>query len=148
MMIIKVCDGLPSFLYMGEEQYLRIKELLKGIEYYEIQNMVHYMLKSEDLLRGLFPKVSLETIYINLYNISRLRDVEKILDNLERDEGENENRRPQSVPHHPVGEATQQKAKAGQTEGAPQRGYQEEAVKKELLPEHNDNNLTEGLSRA
>ena len=45
------------------------------------------MLKSEDLLRGLFPKVSLETIYINLYNISKLRDVEKILDGLEKPKG-------------------------------------------------------------
>ena len=47
------------------------------------------MLKSEDLLRGIFPKVSLETIYINLYNISRLRDVEKVLDGLEKNSGSN-----------------------------------------------------------
>ena len=46
--------------------------------------MLNYMLKSEDLLRGLFPKVSLETIYINLYNLSKLRDVEKVLDELEK----------------------------------------------------------------
>jgi hypothetical protein len=58
--------------------------MLSNTEYYEIQNMLHYMLKSEDLLRGLFPKVSLETIYINLYNISKLRDVEKVLDGLEK----------------------------------------------------------------
>ena len=61
--------------------------MLGNIEYYEIQNMLHYMLKSEDLLRGLFPKVSLETIYINLYNISKLRDVEKVLDGLEKPKG-------------------------------------------------------------
>ncbi len=46
--------------------------------------MLHYMLKAEDLLKGLFPKVSLEILYINLYNLSKLRDVEKVLDNLER----------------------------------------------------------------
>lgn len=86
MMIVKVCGGLPSFLPMGEGEYQRISELLNGIEYYEIQNMLHYLLKSEDLLRGPFPRVSLETIYINLYNISKLRDVEKILDDLERHE--------------------------------------------------------------
>jgi len=86
MMIIKVCGGLPSFLPMGEGEYQRISELLNGIEYYEIQNMLHYLLKSEDLLRGPFPRVSLETIYINLYNISKLRDVENILDGLERHE--------------------------------------------------------------
>ena len=65
-------------------EYQNISEMLKETEYYEIQNMLHYMLKSEDLLRGLFPKVSLETIYINLYNISKLRDVEKVLDGLEK----------------------------------------------------------------
>ena len=82
MMIIKVCEGLPSFLYMGEGEYQNIAEMLKETEYYEIQNMLNYLLKSEDLLKGFFPKVSLETIYINLYNLSKLRDVEKVLDNL------------------------------------------------------------------
>ena len=89
MMIIKVCGGLPSFLSMGEGEYQRTSQMLSNIEYYEIQNMLHYMLKSEDLLRGLFPKVSLETIYINLYNISKLRDVEKVLDGLEKNSGPN-----------------------------------------------------------
>ncbi len=83
MMIIKVCNGLPSFLYMGEEQYRQLMDLMQDMEYYEVQNMLHYMLKSEDLLRGLFPRVSLETIFINLYNISRLRDVEQMIDSLE-----------------------------------------------------------------
>jgi DNA polymerase-3 subunit gamma/tau len=86
MMIIKVCGGLPSFLSMAEGEYQRTSQMLNNIEYYEIQNMLNYMLKSEDLLRGLFPKVSLETIYINLYNISKLRDVEKVLDGLEKHE--------------------------------------------------------------
>jgi DNA polymerase-3 subunit gamma/tau len=89
MMIIKVCGGLPSFLSMGEGEYQKTSQLLTNIEYYEIQNMLHYMLKSEDLLRGLFPKVSLETIYINLYNISKLRDVEKVLDGFEKNSGSN-----------------------------------------------------------
>jgi len=84
MMLIKVCDGIPSFLYIGEEEYKRVSGLLQGIEYYEIQNMLHYLLKAEDLLKGFFPKVSLEVLYINLYNLSKLRDVEKVLDNLER----------------------------------------------------------------
>lgn len=89
MMIIKVCGGLPSFLSMAEREYQRTSQMLSSIEYYEIQNMLHYMLKSEDLLRGIFPKVSLETIYINLYNISKLRDVEKVLDGLEKNSGSN-----------------------------------------------------------
>ncbi|OPY76348.1 MAG: DNA polymerase III subunit tau [Syntrophorhabdus sp. PtaU1.Bin058] len=84
MMLIKVCDGIPSFLYIGEEEYKRVSDLLQGVEYYEIQNMLYYLLKAEDLLKGFFPKVSLEILYINLFNLSRLRDVEKVIDNLER----------------------------------------------------------------
>ena len=85
MMIIKVCDGAPPFLYLDNGQVKRLMELIGDRAYYEIQNMLHYLLQSENLLRGPFPKVSLEAIYINLYNISKLRDVEKILDGLESD---------------------------------------------------------------
>jgi len=113
MMIVKVCDGLPAFLSLTESEYGKIRELLGGIEYYELQNMLHYLLTSEDLLRGLFPKVSLETIYINLYNISKLRDVEKIIDSFEAYGKSKEKERagdPQSYPartdpvatHHPA----------------------------------------------
>lgn len=84
MMVIKVCEGLPDFLYIGDEEYKRLNELMKGLEYYEIQNMLHYVLKAEDLLKGLFPKVSLEVVYINLYNLSKLRDVETMMDTLQR----------------------------------------------------------------
>jgi DNA polymerase III gamma/tau subunit len=82
IMIMKVYDGLPPFIHMGEEEYDKIARMLNDIEYYEIQNMLSYLLKSEDLIKGFFPKISLEVIYINLYNLAKLRDVEKILDNL------------------------------------------------------------------
>jgi DNA polymerase III subunit gamma/tau len=82
MMVLKVCDGLPSFLYLSEEEHKRNEELLKGIEYYELQNMLNYLLKAEDLLRGVFPKVALELLYVNIHNISKLRDVEKTIDRL------------------------------------------------------------------
>ncbi|NLW35863.1 DNA polymerase III subunit gamma/tau [Syntrophorhabdus aromaticivorans] len=79
MMILKVWEGLPPFLYMGEEEYTRLSGLMAGLEYYEIQNMLHYLLKAEDLLKGPFPKVSLEILYINLYNLSKLRDVDRVI---------------------------------------------------------------------
>jgi DNA polymerase-3 subunit gamma/tau len=60
MMILKVCRERPLFLYIGEEEYQRLSDMMKGIEYYEIQNMLNYLLKAEDLLKGLFPKVALE----------------------------------------------------------------------------------------
>jgi DNA polymerase-3 subunit gamma/tau len=83
IMLIKVYDAMPPFMHMGEEEYDKITLMLKDIEYYEIQNMLSYLLKSEDLVKGFFPRISLEVLYINLYNLSKLRDVEKILDNLD-----------------------------------------------------------------
>jgi hypothetical protein len=58
--------------------------MMKGLEYYEIQNMLNYLLKAEELLKGLFPKVALEILYINLYNLSKLRDIERLIDTTER----------------------------------------------------------------
>jgi len=86
MMILKVYGSIPPFFYMGEEEYRKIAELLKGIEYYEIQNMLNYMLRSEDMFKGIFQRISLEILYINLYNISKLRDVEKMIDSLSKHE--------------------------------------------------------------
>ncbi|OPY67854.1 MAG: DNA polymerase III subunit tau [Syntrophorhabdus sp. PtaU1.Bin002] len=84
MMILKVWGGLPPFLYLGEEEYTRLSELMEGLEYYEIQNMLHYLLKAEDLLKGPFPKVSLEILYINLYNLSKLREVDRVIGTMGR----------------------------------------------------------------
>jgi len=84
MMVLKVCSERPSFLYVGEEEYRRLSDMMEGIEYYEIQNMLNYLLKAEDLLKGLFPRVALEILYINLYNLSKLRNVEKLIDTVER----------------------------------------------------------------
>jgi DNA polymerase-3 subunit gamma/tau len=83
MMLVKLWNGKPPFLFLDDQEYEQIDGLIKGIEYYEIQNMLNYMLQAEDLVRGVFPKVSFEVLFINLYNISQLRDVEKVLNGLE-----------------------------------------------------------------
>jgi len=80
MLMIKVWNGKPPFVFMDDEEYEKVTGLLKQVEYYEIQNMVHHMLHAESLVRGIFPKVSLEVLFINLYNLSQLRDVEKMLE--------------------------------------------------------------------
>ena len=90
MMIIKAVGGLPEFVSMGEEEYRALSGLIEDIEYYEIQNMLYYMLRSEDLMRGLFPRIALETLYINLYNLSQLRDVEKVIGELGQGAGNRE----------------------------------------------------------
>jgi DNA polymerase-3 subunit gamma/tau len=80
ILMIKLWQGKPSFIFMDDEEYERATALLRPVEYYEIQNMVHHMLKTEDLVRGVLPRVSLEILYINLYNLSRLRDVEAMIE--------------------------------------------------------------------
>jgi DNA polymerase-3 subunit gamma/tau len=80
LLMIKVWNDKPPFVFMDSEEYERAKGLLKRVEYYEIQNMVHHILQAEDLIRGVFPKISLEILFINLYNLGQLRDVEKMLE--------------------------------------------------------------------
>ena len=41
-----------------------MRDLLKTVEHREIQDMVRHMLKAEDLVRGAFPKISLEVLLI------------------------------------------------------------------------------------
>jgi DNA polymerase III subunit gamma/tau len=82
LLMIKVWEGKPPFVFMDEEEYRKVSGLLESVEYYEVQNMVHHLLQSEDLVRGMFPKVSLEVLFINLFNLSQLRDVESMLENL------------------------------------------------------------------
>ncbi|HOW55619.1 MAG TPA: DNA polymerase III subunit gamma/tau [Syntrophorhabdaceae bacterium] len=127
MMIIKACGGLPDFVPMSEEEYSAVSGILGDIEYYEVQNMLYYMLRSEDLMRGLFPRVALETLYINLYNLSRLRDVEKVIGELDRGEPlrQAQATAPAPVREHPAGE---QKAHSDVPPAADQ-------VKKETVPE-------------
>jgi DNA polymerase-3 subunit gamma/tau len=80
LLMIKVWGAKPPFVFMDAEEYERVAEVLKSVEYYEIQNMVHHTLQAEDMVRGVFPKVSLEVLFINLYNLSQLRSVEKMLE--------------------------------------------------------------------
>ncbi len=84
MMIVKACGGVPDFISMGEEEAAEVGRLLQEVEYYEVQNMLYYMLRSEDLMRGLFPRIALETLYINLYNLSQLKDVDRVIAELDR----------------------------------------------------------------
>jgi DNA polymerase III subunit gamma/tau len=80
LLMITVWNDKPPFVYMDDEEYGRVKDLLKPVEYYDIQNMIHHLLRAEDLVRGMFPKVSLEILFITLYDLSRMRDVEAMLE--------------------------------------------------------------------
>lgn len=87
MLLLKVFEGKPPFLDMGEEDCFRIMELVSDLEYYEIQNMLNYLLEADYLVRGPFPKVSLEVCYINLYNLGKIKEVERVLEGMGRREG-------------------------------------------------------------
>jgi DNA polymerase III subunit gamma/tau len=100
IMIVKIYEAIPPFIYMGEDEYQNISEMLKETEYYEIQNMLNYLLKAEDLMKGFFPRISLETIYINLYNLSKLRDVDRALDNIGRGSHPDRHERPDPREDH------------------------------------------------
>jgi DNA polymerase III subunit gamma/tau len=79
MLMIKLWEGKPPFLFIDDAEYTQFVELAKPVEYYEIQNLLNYVLQAENLVRGTFPKISLEILFINLYNLSRLREVEHVL---------------------------------------------------------------------
>jgi DNA polymerase III subunit gamma/tau len=96
MLLIRVWEGKPPFLFIDDEEHKQLTELSTTLEYYEIQNMLNYVLQAEDLIRGSFPKISLEILFINLYNLSRLRDVEKVLSTITP--------YPAPLPHEPVRE--------------------------------------------
>ncbi len=79
VLMIRVWEGRPPFLFIDDEEYEQLVELAKPVEYYEIQNLLNYLLQAEELVRGAFPKISLEILFINLYNLTRLREVEHVL---------------------------------------------------------------------
>jgi len=82
ILMIKMWDGKPPFVFMDDEEYAKAIDLLKSVEYYELQNMVYHLLQAEDLVRGAFPKISLEVLFINLYNLTQLKEVEEMLERL------------------------------------------------------------------
>lgn len=83
MLMIKLWKGKPLFLIIDDAEAKRLLDLMGPLEYFEVQNMLNHLLQTEDLVRGIFPKVALEILFINLYNLTRLRDVEKIIEHLE-----------------------------------------------------------------
>jgi DNA polymerase III subunit gamma/tau len=79
LLLIKLWGEKPPFLILDESEVSELNTLGDSLEYYDIQNMLNYLLRAEDLIGGPFPKIALEILFINLYNLSRLRDVEKVM---------------------------------------------------------------------
>lgn len=80
MLLTKIWEGKPPFLFTDEEESARMLNLLTGVEYYEVQDMLNHALRSEDLIRGVFPRISLEVLLVNLHNLSRLHDMETMVE--------------------------------------------------------------------
>lgn len=98
MMLIKLYNGPPPFLYILDEEYKRLSQLLEAIDYIKIQEMLNYLLNMEVLFKGFFPKASLEAVYIGLYHMVMADDkampsydMQVVADkrqNIKRDKGE------------------------------------------------------------
>jgi len=73
LMLIKACGEFPPFIFIGEQEYHRIEELIKDIDYSKIQDMLNHILSFENMLRGPFARVSLEMLFIRLSNIPKTR---------------------------------------------------------------------------
>jgi DNA polymerase III subunit gamma/tau len=101
MLVVRIYDGTPPGLFLGDEELQRLMGLAKDFEYYEIQNLLHFALKGEELLGGLFPKVALEVLFINLYNLSKIREVETMVERLAEDRHDQGNAAPAPDRHKP-----------------------------------------------
>lgn len=78
LLLVKIFGRIPEFLPLSEEDGKRIEEISHKAEYYEIQNMLNHLVSNEDLFRGSFPLISLEILYLNLYNLSQLKRITKL----------------------------------------------------------------------
>jgi len=114
ILMIKMWIGKPPFVFMDDEEYAKATDLLKDIEYYELQNMVHHMLQAEDLVRGAFPKISLEVLFINLYNLTQLKEVEEMLERLPQGAARQKPEGKGLVTREPAPPKTAREARAGE----------------------------------
>jgi len=71
LVMIKVWNDKPPFVFRDKEEFGKASELLKTVEYRQVQEMLRLMLEAEDLVRGAFPKTSLEVLFINLYGLAK-----------------------------------------------------------------------------
>jgi DNA polymerase-3 subunit gamma/tau len=124
MLLFGIHDGAPDYLYLGKEEAVRIQGLVSDLDYYEIQNMLLHLLKAEGLLGGLFPKVALEVLYVNLFNLTRLTDIDKAI----RHAGKTTGSAPEALPAGGAGRGAEaektgaaEMVAAATTERAPER---------------------------
>ncbi|MCX8111208.1 MAG: DNA polymerase III subunit gamma/tau [Syntrophorhabdaceae bacterium] len=80
LMLIKALDTLPPFIFIDDQEHQKIKEMIEDIDYNRIQDMLNHMLQFEDMLKGPFSRVSLEVLYIRLFNIFNPLETKKTVD--------------------------------------------------------------------
>lgn len=80
MLFLKIYDGCPPFLYISPRESEEMLRLSRAHEYYEIQNMLFYLLKGEEFMRANFPKLSLEVLLINVFNLSKIKDIDRLIE--------------------------------------------------------------------
>lgn len=78
LMLVKACGEIPSFVSIGELERERYIELTSQIGYHEIQEALNSLFTSSDFLKGPFARLSLEILFINLFNkINRTQEKEQ-----------------------------------------------------------------------
>jgi len=79
LMLVKACGEIPSFVSIGENERTRFLDLAGLIDYVKLQEILNELFKASDTLKGSFVRLSLEILFINLFNkINRLEGKETI----------------------------------------------------------------------
>ncbi|HOP86461.1 MAG TPA: DNA polymerase III subunit gamma/tau [Syntrophorhabdaceae bacterium] len=78
LMLIKACGEIPSFVSLGENERERFLDLAGLIDYVMLQEILNELFTASDNLKGPFARLSLEILFINLFNkINRLEKKEE-----------------------------------------------------------------------
>lgn len=78
LMLVKACGEIPSFVSIGDKERERYIEMAGLIDYNQIQEALNSLFTANDLLKGPFARLSLEILFINLFNkINRTNEKEQ-----------------------------------------------------------------------
>ncbi len=68
LMLIKACGEIPPFVSIGENERERFLGLAGSIDYVQLQEILNHLFAVSDNLKGPFARLSLEILFINLFN--------------------------------------------------------------------------------
>lgn len=84
LMLIKACGEIPSFISISEQDKERFLKLTDAIDYFQIYEILNHLFATSDTLKGPFARLSLEIMFINLFNM--INKLQKDENRIERKE--------------------------------------------------------------